>query len=607
MRQEAPLAGVSAPVPEAVRTQLERILASRTFRRSRGQQRFLRHVVDITLEGCPEKLKETALGMEVFERGADFDPRIDTIVRVEARRLRLRLEAYYKNEGGNDDVLIALPPGGYVPEFFQRTAQPVRRRMGRRWIVAAIVLAVLAGAAVFWPGWRPPVSVAVLPFTDDSPGEGNQYRAEGVTEDIAQALAQVPRLKVADHAAAVSVRASRKSLAEIGRLLRVATVLEGSVQTQAGHHRVSARLVRVRDGQAIWSGTEAAGDAATLQNASHAIACNVARALHAEAPGAPGHIPPAEAQDLLLQARFLDSRGGIVNQQRAVELYEEAIQRDQGYARALGELARLLSLMAFHDSATAPIVAPRIKSAAARAIQLDPSLPNPYLALARLAWFYEWNWEAADRNWRRALEIAPDSAGLHESYALGLASRRRFREALEHSRRAAELDPLSFAASNDMGIVLYCSRRFEEAAAQSQRSLALAPDSLLPRYLLGVVRSQQNRPVEAIAELERFAARYGRPADVLGRLGYAYGRAGRYAAAQATLAELNRLPNPDAIYQAMLHTGLGQSDAALADLERSAGRHEPDLVFIGVEPAFDALRSEPRFAAICAGLGLAAR
>lgn len=599
----------AVPTEEAVRAELAQVIRSRAFARSERQQRFLRHAVEAAVAGRPEVLKESALGVDIFDRGTDFDCRADNIVRVEARRLRQRLQDYYQGEGAADIVLIDLPPGGYVPQFSWRvspepTSVPLRGLNRRHAAVAAAALAVIATAAFVWSTHRAPPLIAVLPFSDQSAGDAGPYRGDSIAEDILQLLAETPGVRVVSRTSTFRFRGKSADLREIRQRLKAEKLLEGSVRHEAGRLRVSARLVDAGTGVPLWAATRET-DSAGLDSAERSIAAEVAAVLKAGQPRpASRHVAPREAQDLLAQARYLAAKGGGENLQKAVEQYQRAVALDPDYARAWGELARLLSLIAFHDSEAANRLAPRIRDAAARALRLDGSLADPHFALARLAWSHDWDWNAAEAGWKRTLEINPNYAAAHQAYALGLATRRRFKEALAYSQRAVELDPMAYAASNDRGVLLYVSRQYEKASAQALASLSLAPDSPLPHFLLGVTEMARGRSREGTAELEKTASTLGRIPEVLGRLGNAYARSGRGAEARSVLAELERTPEHNRIYLAMVETGLGNRHRALDLVEASVVGRESDVVFIGVDPVFDPLRSEPRFRELCRRLSL---
>jgi TolB-like protein/Flp pilus assembly protein TadD len=608
--------GLGAPehqlplTPEEIRHGLSQVLASKAFARSEPHRCFLRHAVEAVLNQRTEVLKESILGVEVFNRGSDFDPNLDNVVRVEARRLRQRLSKYYQNEGRGDEVLIELPVGSYVPQFSRRSARmPARvvpgRSMGR--LAAFIAVALVAIAVVLHLALRrrePPL-LAVLPFAEFSPAGGDAVRGDAIADDILQLLAETPGLRVVSRTSAFRFRPQNAQLDNVRRQLGAEMLVEGSVRQVGNRTHISVRLLDGKTGIPVWAGTQDC-DASGLEAAERAIAQRVAAVLGASLR-APGHTPPPEARDLFAKARFAAARGDADGRARALDLFRRVVALDPDFARAWGELARQLSLNAFHEPGAADRLVIEVRNSAAHALRLDPALADPYFALARVAWFYDWDWPVAEKNWQRVLEINPNYAGAHQAYALALVTRRRFGEALTHSRRAVELNPLAYAASKDLGVVLYAARRFDEAASHARASLSLAPDPAGPLFLLGSVDAARGRYADAIRELEKSAALQSRAPAILGRLGHAYARSGRLAEAQSVLAELERNPQAPRIYAAMVETGLGHSDRAIQLIEASVAKREPDVLFLGVDAVFDPLRRDGRFRVLCSKIAGPAR
>jgi len=591
----------AAPVPVSdleVRAELERVISSRTFARSQRQRRFIAYIVDATLTGRTDLLREQTLGMDIFERGPDFDPRADNIVRVEARRLRQRLEEYYSQEGAANPIVIQLPVGGYVPTFEPRPAAgPAGARRPRRRLLPVLavlgVVLVAAGLAFLFRPATP--SLAVLPFAVFDKAESAQMAAASLSEDLTQACSELPNLRVVARTSALRFKDTAAEPAEIGRRLGVRYLLEGSLDAKPGLYHVSARLIDVRTGFQVWSGAQDMPQSA-LRSSALSLAGAVAAALRLNPPPShPADSTSAVARDLFLRARYLASQPNGQARLEAVQLYRNTVAADPRFAIAWAELARTLSLALFHDPAMGGQTASEIRSAAARALQLDPNLADAHFALARLAWCYDGNWAEAEPAFLRTLALNPNYASAHQAFALALAAQGRSSDALAHSRRAIELNPLSFVASNDYGVVLYCSHQFSQAVAHANRALELNPASTAPRYLRGVALTAMNQPLKAIPDLEAAAQANQRPPIALARLALAYQKAGRASSVQALYGEITTNAGAPFTARAWAELAVHQNQAALNHLIRAVKAHEPDTLFRQVDPAWAPLRTLPRF------------
>ena len=254
--------------PEAIRTQLEKILAAESFAGSERLRRFLRFTVEQALEGRADQLKEYVLAVEVFDRKKSFDPRLESIVRVEAGRLRARLKKYYETEGRDDPVQIDYGKGSYIPvfEWRGRSASPAWRRLLGYW-KAAVVTAVLLlevvthePASLFWrnlsrgePGRPPPTSIAVLPFADLSPQNDQEYFSDGLTDELINRLSRIEGLRVVARTSSFQFKGKAQDIRKIGKELNVGGALEGSVRKTGNRLRITAQLVDVSDGFHLWS------------------------------------------------------------------------------------------------------------------------------------------------------------------------------------------------------------------------------------------------------------------------------------------------------------------------------------------------------------------
>jgi TolB-like protein len=254
--------------PALVRATLERILASRTFAGAERLSRFLRFIVERTLDGGGTEVKEYVLGVEVFDRTDAFDPRLDTIVRVEARRLRARLAEYYREEGASDPLIVDLPKGAYVPSFSRRVeaarpadAQGQVEAMSARLVPAAIGLLLIVAAGLAWT-WRsaprppgPPVAIAVLPLVNHSGDPRQDTLAARLTDGIITELARVPAVAVRSRTSVLQYKDARRPLREIARGLGVTVVMEGGVVAENGDVKVDVRLVDATEDRKFWVDT----------------------------------------------------------------------------------------------------------------------------------------------------------------------------------------------------------------------------------------------------------------------------------------------------------------------------------------------------------------
>ena len=277
-----------APSEEAIRADLKSLLSSNTFSSATRSSRFLEYVVEETLAGKQEAIKESVLGSEVFDRVRDFDPRIDAIVRVEATKLRSRLEQYYQGEGAQASVEIEIPKGTYVPRFSVRTMKPAPidsapvqeqivptqiageqepassvRRLGLMSGIVFAVLAVLIGSVLYIRQRQATTpkpagnvsSIAVLPFINLSSDAENEYFSDGLTEELTDVLARSGIVRVAARTSAFAFKGKGQNVGEIGATLHVDSVLEGSVRKSGQRLRITAQLIQISDGLHLWSQT----------------------------------------------------------------------------------------------------------------------------------------------------------------------------------------------------------------------------------------------------------------------------------------------------------------------------------------------------------------
>lgn len=397
-------AGPSArkPSPESVRAQLEKILRSSGFAGSERPTRFLRFVVEQALAG--NHVKETLAGVEVFGRKADYDPRLDGVVRVEAVKLRARLKDYYESDGADDAVRIDLPKGGYLPSFELLDREPTempapasrlawRRDWWRDWRwVAPLALVLLAGGylAARRPHTPSPIpnasSIAVLPFVNLSSNKENEYFSDGLTDDLINALTKVQGLRVVARGSAFQFKGKNPDIRAVGRQLNVAAVLEGSVQRSGDRLRITAQLSSVADGYHVWSETydRRAADIFAVQDE---ISRAIVQALEVRVAGNPGRrLAPSptadvDAYNLYLQGRFHLNKWRPESVRKGIEYFSQAISKDRSYAPAYAGMADCYTWLGVFGFAPAREAMPQAREAALDALRLDDSLAAAHVSL----------------------------------------------------------------------------------------------------------------------------------------------------------------------------------------------------------------------------------
>jgi tetratricopeptide (TPR) repeat protein len=294
--------------------------------------------------------------------------------------------------------------------------------------------------------------------------------------------------------------------------------------------------------------------------------------------------------------------------QRSVNCFEQAIGKDPGYARAYAGLADSYALMAAYYIAPQDELIPKARAAALKALELDGNLAEAHASLAVVARNYDWDWQTAEKEFRRAITLDPNYATGHQWYAEHLAFSGRFEESSEEMRRARQVDPLSLIIQTDDAVGLYFARQYDRAIAQFRAVGAVEP--YFPRvHMVTLAYVQQGRFSEALADVETWPHQSDKDLVWIWReRAYIYGRAGQLEQARREMEELLRYSRRhpfDPMMFVMPYVGIGDKDQAFASLEKSVAAHSPGLVTLRVEPAFDPLRSDPRFDDLLRRVGLA--
>ena len=609
------------PSPAAVGAELDRILASATFKNAERLRQFLRFVVEETLRDPQGTIKEHWVAVNVFERPESFDPRSDSVVRIAARQLRFKLRDYYEAEGRDDELVVDLPKGSYVPVVRkrERTGSARRRPPLRYWMAAVAASLVLAGLAAYLalrvrrPADPPLTAVAVLPFQSLGADVDLQYLSSGFVDELTGELSRTAGLRVVARTSASQFGGAR-DVGALGRRLNAGAVVEGSLRRDGDRIRISAQLIATADGYHLWARNETVAER-EMPASAESIAFAMTRALAARTgarldPGSPRtHSADPQALRLYWKGRYLRGQRRADAFREAAECFEGAVARDPDFAAAWAALADVEATMSFHQvgGPGAEDALAKARAASEKAMQTDATIPEAYATRGFIEFFHDWAWKAAENDLQRALALNPSYAKAHAWYALLLLSQGRPEEAVRESTLAGELNPVASVVSIDLGAALYIARRYDDSTRFVRRVLATDPSYTPAHALLGMNYAARGECQRAIPEYERAIRGSERHSYLLGRLGYAYARLGRVREAQALIDEMLKAPDPagvSLVHVAYVYVGLGQAGPALDLLEKACPRRDADAVFIGVEPVLDPLGKEPRFTALLARFGL---
>jgi TolB-like protein/Flp pilus assembly protein TadD len=569
MRQHGSVRGAAGNrCPYRDPAQVERIAASAGFRSSEALQRLLRYTVEETLAGRAEQLKEYTVAIEALGRPPSFDPHRDTIVRVQARKLRERLTAYYAGQGGGERYRIEYRPGSYAPAFV--LAQPSAAVHAR--------------------------TIAVLPFMNLTADHSAGYFCDGLAEELIDLLARTEGLRVIARTSSFQFKGAAADIREIARRLGADLLIEGAVRNAGDRYRITVRLLEAADGCEVWAGRYDRTIRDVLELEAE-VAGAIAQSLSLGSPPA-GTASDAEGATLYLRARYAWNQRSASGFQQALELYRAAVDKDPRAAKAWAGIAECRVLMMMHGLAPAHASMPQAREAALQAVAIDGGLASARSALAAVLAVYDREFEAAEEQWRRALALDPAYATAHHWYSMFcLAATGRLDEAWAEMREAERLDPLSAPIANDVGFVLYWSRRYEEAIEQCRKTLALNPGFYRAWALLGRIYAAQGRHSEAIAACSKARELSDGAAFLpfmLGTLGFSSAVSGDDAGARAVLEELVRLEARavTAHERAIVRTALGGWDAAVLDIEAAQAQGTGWAAWVPVEPLFDLLRAQ---------------
>jgi TolB-like protein/Flp pilus assembly protein TadD len=451
----------------------------------------------------------------------------------------------------------------------------------------------------------------VLPFKDLSPEHTDEYFCDGLTEELTETLARIEGLKVVAGTSALQFKGKSVDVREIGRRLDVRLVLEGSVRKDQDHVRVTAQLVSSTDGFHLWSRSydRKITDILTVQEEiargiAASISSNLGSRFRAAATGSP---KSAKVYDLYLRGLHSARRWDHESLRAGIADFERCIELDSNYAPAYAALAEYSSLLGVHAGLTPHEVMPKAKSAALKAIELDGSLSRAHAALGLVKAVYDWDWAGSELSFRRAFELDPTDAHIHEMYVMGyLVPTVRLDEALNEINEARALDPISPRIETILGMIYYFRREYDLALEQLKKPLSFEPNFYAAYLAIGSTYEQKANFAQAVASLQEGETAW-RSGIGPSMLGHTYALMGRRADAERVIQHLVRQSATRYIspaYIATIYAGLNDADRTMEWLEKAYEMRSASLVFLKVNPRYDRVRSDPRFSALLKRINL---
>jgi len=578
---------VSSKISDSdIQYHLNQILASRSFEQADRLKRFLSFVVQETLAGRGDQLKEFILGVEVFDKDSSFDPRNDPIVRVQARRLRSRLERYYANEGQRDAIRIELQKGSYTP-VFRQVMLPISRTM----VASPLLLRN---------------TIAVIPFEDFSPHHDLEYLCKGISLEIIQALSAVEHIRL--------IAWTNGSVTQESNHSDAALYVTGSVRKFDDYVRVTAHIIDVASKCYLW--TESIDgpinkplfvQEATAQKVAEKIRRDLAniRGLHSS------HYPAENlaAHNLYLQGRYHLNQRTEEGLRKAVEFFEKALVEDSQYFLAYAGLADAYGLLGHYGVLAPAEVWTKTAYNASTAVSLCDSSAEAHTSLAHVRATQDWDWAGSEREFRLAIKLDPRYATAHHWFGIScLAPLGRLEEALQELLVAQALDPISPIIARDVAIIYYYQRDFDAALEQCDHTIGLNPYFSEAYWTLGLIQEQRKDFEEAAAAFQRAIQLSPNSPRMHAGLARIRAMSGGKKEAEEILRRLQEMVTRRYVSPfefASVYFALGKVERAFEWLQKAVQDRCFELVGIKVDPRFDFLKTDSRFTYIVEQLGLA--
>ena len=497
-------------------------------------------------------------------------------------------------------------------------------RWSRRTIVMSAIALVsviaLIGVGVFYFRGSTHTrinSVAVLPFANANGDPNTEYLSDGITEGIIDRLSGLPNVKVISRTSAFRYKKREIEPQKVAKELGVEALVTGRVMQRGDELSISAELVDANEDKQLWGeqySRKLADVASVQQEIASAISGNLRLRLSSEDKTrlAKASATNPEAYQLYLKGRYVANQSTADGLNKSIEYFQQAIDKDPGYAMAYVGLADSYNTLGGGLNYVSPReTIPKAKAAAMKALELDNTVGEAHAALGFAEWFYDWDWPTAEREFKAAIELNPNSAVSHFRYSECLLTRTQFDEGISEIKRAQELDPVSTQTMGGLGHAYLVMRRYDESIPHFQKALDLYPSAAFIRAQLAWAYAMKGMYPQALAEYGKIAepdkAVAAENQLVADGLGWVYAVSGRRADALKIakgVEELSSHAYVDFYQLATIYAGLGEKDEAFRMLEKGYEERSAGMLYLAIDPFWDGMRSDPRYADLLRRIGL---
>ena len=570
--------------------------------------------------------------LKALEKNRDMRYQTASDIRADLKRLRRDADSSRVSHSVMENLPpsqtqtvapVGERPSGSQPKIDSTPSQPASASSAeylvtglmrhRRLVAMALAIIAIATATIIYLTLRekPLESLAVLPFVNVGGNPGTEYLSDGITESIINNLSQLPKVSVRSFSSVARYKNKDVDPQEAGRALKVQAVLTGRLVHNGDQVAINTELVEVRDNRQIWGGqyNPKVSDTLSIQEQ---ISREISDKLRLKLSGEDkqrmtrGATEDRAAYQLYLQGRYQWNKQTLAGLEESIDYFQQAVQKDPRYALAYAGQADSYAQLADFNVLPTREVLPKVKSAAAKSLELDEAGAEAHTSLA-WARFHEWDWAGAEKEFKRAIELNPSYPTAHSWYGEYLMVQGRFDEALAEMNRASELNPLSPGLNLALGYRFYYAHQYPEAIEQIQKTLAMDATFVPAHAYLGRAYEQKGAYPEAIAEMRKALDLSEGDTNELAALGHAYAMAHQVGEVKKILDQLKERSQQTYVQPsliAVIHVGLGDKNQAFDWLQKAYEDRSAGLLYLKVDPAFDSVRSDSRFVDLLRRIGL---